>query len=106
MSSKVWFVHQAPYSKEAEEAKQILSVWRSKWKGSRYLVLGIRLVDSLLRGDLSILHEYFPEIIVGTRGYSPVMRNRPGIPQIEYVEKSAEEELAEALDMGFGGMNF
>lgn len=67
----------------------------------------MRLYDALLRGDTALLNEYFPFVkAVFTPKVSPPLRKPLEPPKITYRARSDEEDLHDALDIGFGELKF
>ncbi len=67
----------------------------------------LRLYDALARGDTTVLQEYFPFVKAAfTPKVAPVMRKPLEAPRITFRTRSDEDDLRDALDIGFGELKF
>jgi hypothetical protein len=71
----------------------------------------VRLYDALLHGDTALLNEYFPFVKVAftpkiVPHVAPPLRKPLEPPKITYRTRSDEEDLHDALDIGFGELKF
>lgn len=67
----------------------------------------LRLYDALVRGDTVLLNEYFPFVkAVFTPKVAPPLRKPLEPPKITYRTRSNEEDLHDALDIGFAELKF
>lgn len=67
----------------------------------------LRLYDALARGDTALLLNYFPFVkAVFTPKVAPPLRKPLEPPKITYRARSDEEDLRDALDIGFGELKF
>ena len=101
---RVWIHEQLSDSDEAREVGQILARWKTLRMGTLHLVRAIRLYAALLQGNVSLLHEYFPGIGIAFGRPAPARRVTAAAPVVEYAAKSEADNLADALDIGFGNI--
>ena len=70
----------------------------------------LRLYNDLLRGETTLLVEYFPFVKAAFTpkivAPPPVTRKPLPPPKISYEPRSEEEELRDALDVGFDTLKF
>ncbi len=71
----------------------------------------LRLYDALVRGDTAVLDEYFPFVkVVFTPKVvphvAPPLRKPLQPPKITYRMRSDEQDLQDALDIGFAELKF
>lgn len=67
----------------------------------------LRLYDSLTRGESKLLAEYFPFVKVAfLPKAAPPIRKPLEPPKITYQARSEEDDLRDALDIGFGRLKF
>lgn len=67
----------------------------------------LRLYDSLTRGETKLLAEYFPFVKVAfLPKVTPPIRKPLEPPKITYQARSEEDDLRDALDIGFGRLQF
>lgn len=92
---------------EAHNAALIIAQWRRARQLATFLPRAIRVYDALLRGDTSVLNEYFP-FLTGALSNNRVNGNMPpvmtgrtpltfAIPTVEYAQKSDDELIKDAL---------
>ncbi len=73
----------------------------------KQLRAALRLYDALTQGDTRLLLEYFPFVKAAlTPKPPPLPRKPPELPKITYRERSDENDLRDALDIGFGSLKF
>lgn len=85
---------------ESWDAIGILATWRKTREMSRHLPRAIRTYAALLRGDLSVLEEYFPYLtsaLSAGRHTPPIRRDRPAVT-IAITEKDDRDNVADLLD--------
>lgn len=73
----------------------------------KQLRTALRLYDSLTRGETKLLAEYFPFVKVAfLPKVAPPIRKPLEPPKITYQARSEEDDLRDALDIGFGRLKF
>jgi hypothetical protein len=83
----------------------ILNIWKTTRELSRNMTRAIRLYHALLTGDTSLLAEYFPWIGTVSRHSANGARRQISDPIVEYKAQSEEDQVNDALDVGFGGLD-
>lgn len=67
----------------------------------------VRLYDALLHGDTKLLNDYFPFVKAAfTPKVPPPLRKPLEPPKITYQARTAQEDLHDALDIGFADLKF
>lgn len=93
---------------ESWTAMHVLAEWRQGRESARNIVRAIRLYATLLKGDESLLREYFPYLLTGVN--RPATNRAPanfGPPSVTLAEKTADEDEAELLgSIGLDGLKF
>lgn len=93
-------------NEEAHNAALIVAQWKRARQLATYLPRAIRVYDALLRGDTSVLSEYFPFILGALSNrvngnMPPAMTGRAPLtfapPTVEYAQKSDQELIDDAL---------
>ena len=96
-----WIKVRLPNTDDAHQAAEVVESWRAARELPRHFARAILLYASLMRGDDSLLREYFPGIALSMGRPAVQPRNKLALAKVEYVERSEAEELSEALDLGF-----
>ncbi len=72
----------------------------------RYFRKALRLYEALLKGDTALLIEYFPFVKAALAPPVAPLRKVAAPPKITHRARTEEEELREALDIGFNALKF
>lgn len=87
---------------EAWDAMGVLASWRRAREMSKHLPRAIRLYAALLRGDLSVMDEYFPYLTTAIGSGRPLIaphrQNAEYRPAIAFEEKSDADNVNDLLD--------
>lgn len=90
---------------ESHQAAQVLEEWKKSRSMSQNFVRAIRLYAALVKGDFSVLQDYFPGMGMGTVGTLPRRVAVSGTPAVEVREIDAETKLENALGL-LDGLEF
>jgi hypothetical protein len=98
---RMWFQgFKAKDGAQTRDALAIVDEWRSRRQTPFHMVRAIRLYGALLRGDTSVLEEYFP-LIRAAGGQRPTFA--APVPIVELVageDESSEDDFLDALGLG------
>jgi len=90
----------------AQRATAAIARWTRASKCAPNLEKAIVLYDALSKGDLTLLHEYFPMtrhgVGAGQGMYVPPKRDYGDVGEVEYVEQTEDQKL-DSFRNGFGG---
>lgn len=104
---RAWVKVQLSNSADAYSAADAVNAWRGVRQAAYHLTRAIRLYDALLKGDTSLLIEFFPMLgNINTRPSAAAYElpstptARPTTPpRSRTIEKSAADDLADFADM-------
>jgi hypothetical protein len=105
---RAWVKVHLSDSAESHEAGRTVEDWKTWRQATHHLVRAILIYAALLRGDTGPLEKHFPGL---GRAYRPLPYPQVAAPgravaTITMTQVSDEEQLADALDIGLGGLEF
>lgn len=107
MSIRAWIHAQLGSSPDCHEASGIVARWKTARMATINLTRAILLYNALMKGDTTLLSEYFPGFAAALGRPQPARRAPAPAPTITYVAKSEQEDLADAIgSIGFDGLEF